>query len=84
MFEFFTLWYLHTSQFNVFFRIKLSTIKIANLQGEEVFPAVANANLVALCSLDQETNTFRCVGYGKFSVICYSGDSHLTSTSIYN
>lgn len=54
-----------------FLRIKLSAIKIANLQGEEIVPAVINANLVALCSLDQESNIFTCVGYGKFDLVYF-------------
>ncbi|XP_023311609.1 polynucleotide 5'-hydroxyl-kinase NOL9 [Anoplophora glabripennis] len=46
------------------YEVHLPSIKITNLQGEDVAPAVTNANMVALCYLQQELNVFRCMGYG--------------------
>lgn len=37
-----------------------------NLQKEELSPASVNANLVALCDLE-ESNNFICLGYGNFT-----------------
>ncbi|KAJ8939986.1 hypothetical protein NQ314_010926 [Rhamnusium bicolor] len=45
------------------YEINLSSVKITNLRGEEISPAVANANLVALCSLEG-FDIFKCLGYG--------------------
>lgn len=48
-------------------RIKLSDIKINNLTGRELHPAVVNANLVALCKLEDEKDaTFQCFGWGAY------------------
>ncbi|KAJ8921435.1 hypothetical protein NQ315_003053 [Exocentrus adspersus] len=53
-----------TSQQLPMYQISLSDIKITDLKGEEIAPAAVNANLVALCSLDQESNIFQCLGHG--------------------
>ncbi|KAJ8960421.1 hypothetical protein NQ318_013703 [Aromia moschata] len=45
------------------YEVKLSSAKITSLEGEEIPPAAINANLVALCSLEDESDIAICLGY---------------------
>ncbi|CAH1977386.1 unnamed protein product [Acanthoscelides obtectus] len=46
------------------YKVQLSTLKLMNLKCEQVSCAEVNANLVALCDKEEQTDLFICYGYG--------------------